>query len=75
MAEGKRAPHPGADHRAGEDKRVAGFAEVMRRNEEFNREAEDAKLAARRGKKDESDDEAEAAPQREIRGAGSSAFG
>jgi hypothetical protein len=54
---------------------VAGFDEVRRRNEEFDREAEEAKIAARRGKKEESSDDDEPAPTKEIRGAKSGAFG
>jgi hypothetical protein len=67
----------GGGRRAGDDKRVAGFDEVRRRNEEFDREAEDAKIEARRGgKKDaDSDDEPGPAPVQEIRGAKSSSFG
>merc|ERR1719487_3189757 len=67
----------GKGGRKGGDKRVAGFDEVRRRNEEFDREAEDAKIAARRGvKEDDSDDDKPApTPTREIRGATSGAFG
>ena len=49
MGKGGRGKGKGG-RRAGDDKRVAGFDEVRRRNEEFDREAENAKLAARRGK-------------------------